>query len=94
MKRIRSLASTLCAAALFASAALGLDLDEARSQGLVQEQPSGYLAPAGAGASAEVSALIADVNAKRKKHYESIAKKNGIPVDAVAARAGAKLTGK
>jgi uncharacterized protein YdbL (DUF1318 family) len=38
-----------------------------------------------------VKALVADVNAKRRAAYEEIAKRNGAPVEAVAALAGQKM---
>jgi uncharacterized protein YdbL (DUF1318 family) len=37
-------------------------------------------------ASAEVRALIADVNAKRKSEFESTAQKTGAPIEQVAFR--------
>ncbi|MDJ0789292.1 MAG: DUF1318 domain-containing protein [Myxococcota bacterium] len=93
MRKTRTLALSLFTATLLAAtAAFGLDLKTAKDQGLVKEQASGYLAAASGSPSAEVAALIADVNEKRKKHYQGIADKNGIPVEAVAAQAGAKLT--
>ena len=84
-------------AALFASTfivapAFALSLEEAKQQGLVGEQPDGYLgARSGDGA---VAALVADINAKRKEQYKQIAAKNGTPVGAVEALAGTKAIDK
>ena len=70
-----------------------LSLQDAKSQGLVGETPSGYLeavsAPSGA-----VSGLISTVNAKRKKVYAGIAKKNGTPLNQVEKLAGKKAMNK
>lgn len=71
--------------------ALALTLDEAKAQGLVGERADGYVGVVDPSAPAEVRRLVEDVNAKRREAYEQIAKKNGVPVDAVAALAGAKL---
>ena len=72
--------------------ALAIDLNSARSQGLVGERADGYVAVVANGASPEVKALVKSVNDKRRATYSNIAKKQGIPVEAVAAQAGAKLT--
>jgi hypothetical protein len=70
--------------------ALALDLDEARSQGLLGEQANGYVGIV-VSPTAELEKLAADVNAKRKAHYGEIAARNGTTVEAVAALAGKKL---
>jgi len=62
-----------------------LTLDDARAQGLVGEDWTGYVAAVSASPSAEVKALIADVNAKRKAVYEQIAKQNSTAQDPVSA---------
>lgn len=58
-------------------------LDEARDAGLISELPTGYV-QASASAPAQIKALAADVNKRRKEAYEGIAKKNGISVEQVA----------
>jgi len=68
-----------------------LDLDGARQQGLVGEQSDGYVGALSASPSADVKALVAEVNAKRRAAYAEIAKKNGTAPDAVAALSGQKL---
>jgi hypothetical protein len=71
--------------------ALALDLDEARAKGLLGERADGYVAAVSDSPSPEVAKLAAEINAKRRAHYEEIAKRNGAPVGAVAALAGQKL---
>lgn len=80
----------LMAAILLACSALtmALDLASAKSQGLVGEQPNGYLGVVKATPDAVV--LAADINAKRQAAYEAIAKKNGATLEQVAILAGQK----
>ena len=68
-----------------------LDLDAARQQGLVGEQSDGYVGAGSASPSAEVKALVAEVNGKRRAAYAEIAQKNGTAPEAVAALSGQKL---
>jgi hypothetical protein len=68
-----------------------LDLDAARQQGLVGEQSDGYVGAVSASPSADVKALVAEVNAKRRTAYGEIAKKNGTAPEAVAALSAQKL---
>jgi uncharacterized protein YdbL (DUF1318 family) len=53
--------------------AWAIDLQSAKDQGLVGEANNGYLAAVQKPASAEVKALISDVNAKRKAQFEKTA---------------------
>ena len=82
---IRLALATLLLSAL---PALALDLGEAKAKGLVGETNSGYLGAVKP--SSSVNALVADINAKRKSHYQKIAKQNNISLQAVEARAGLK----
>jgi uncharacterized protein YdbL (DUF1318 family) len=66
--------------------AWALDIREAKEQGLVGEANSGYLAAVQSPASAEVRALIADVNNQRKAEFERTAQKTGVTVAQVANR--------
>jgi uncharacterized protein len=66
----------------------GLTLEEAKSQGVVGEQPDGYLGVVQPGASAEVQALVNDVNQKRRQMYEDIARRNSTKLEAVEMLAG------
>jgi len=55
--------------------AWAIDIHAAKDQGLVGEATSGYLAAVQSPASADVKALIADVNKKRKAQFETAARK-------------------
>ena len=75
----------------FPVSAMALTLDEAKTSGLVGEQSDGYLGSVAANATAEVKAVLADINAKRKAKYEQIAKENNSDLRTVEALAGKKL---
>lgn len=70
--------------------AVAIDLDQARSSGVVGERPDGLIGPVTANPPADVKALIDSVNAARLAEYKAIAAKNGTPLDAVQAVAGEK----
>lgn len=70
--------------------AFALSLDQAKSQGLVGETPTGYLEAVNPGSSPQIQALITDINSRRKAEYTAIAKKNGTEIRAVEALAGQK----
>jgi uncharacterized protein YdbL (DUF1318 family) len=72
------------------SFAWALDLESAKSQGLVGELQSGYLAPIEGKDSAEVSKLVSTINSKRKAEYHKIAQTSGTTLSAVEALAGKK----
>jgi uncharacterized protein YdbL (DUF1318 family) len=74
--------------------AASLELEAAKRDGLIGEKADGFVGIVVAKPSAEVRALVDSVNAKRRASYEEIAKKNGTLLDAVAAVAGEKLTGR
>jgi len=65
-----------------------LELSDAKAQGLVGETPTGYLDVVKA--SPEAKQLIKEINAKRKTHYQQIAKKNKTALSAVEKLAGQK----
>ncbi len=69
---------------------MAITLNEAKSQGLVGEANSGYIAVVDQ-SSPELERLVAEVNAKRKAEYARIAKRNNIDIAQVAARAAEKL---
>jgi uncharacterized protein YdbL (DUF1318 family) len=85
-------AALLALALLVALPALGLDLSEAKSSGMVGELNTGYLGAVQS--SGEADKLVASINKKRKEQYQKIAKKNGISLQAVEARAGQKAVEK
>lgn len=65
--------------------AWAIDIQTAKEQGLVGEANTGYLAAVGT-PSAEVKALIAEVNEKRKAEFERTAKKTGATLEQVRVR--------
>ena len=67
-----------------------IGLHDAKAQGLVGEQPNGYLGLVKPGAAGDVKALVNDINAKRRAEYQSIARRNNTPVNVVEALAGKK----
>ena len=81
--------ATLCL--LVASAAGAGSLDAAKTAGQIGEGPDGYLHLVDKSAPADVKALIADINEKRKAKYKGIAAERGTSLDATASLAGAKL---
>jgi uncharacterized protein YdbL (DUF1318 family) len=81
---IAILATTLLAVAT--SPAWAIDIDDAKAQGLVGEAMTGYLAPVRVPASAEVQALIDDVNRKRKALFEQTAAKTNTSLVQVSHR--------
>lgn len=84
MKRITGIIAVGLLA--LASAALALDLDGAKAQGLVGEQPNGYLGVVKA--TPEAVELAQDINTRRRQAYERIARENGVTIDQVATMAG------
>ena len=85
------LAAPLLALAL-ALPVLALDLGDAKARGLVGETASGYLAAVKS--SPEIEALVRDINAQRKAHYQKIANQHQVGLAAVEARAGQKAIDK
>ena len=81
---IRQFIVTILLALAFQSA-WAIDLHSAKEQGLVGEANTGYLAAVGS-PSAEVSALIADVNRKRKAEFQRTAEKTGATLEQVRFR--------
>jgi uncharacterized protein YdbL (DUF1318 family) len=67
-----------------------ISLQDAKAQGLVGEQANGYLGLVKSAASAEVKALMNEVNAKRKNEYQDIARRNKTELGVVEALAGKK----
>ncbi|ATI03246.1 MULTISPECIES: YdbL family protein [Cycloclasticus] len=69
---------------------LAIDLHSAKDQGLVGETPNGYLASPVSAPSADIKALISDINAKRKQKYAHVAAKVAKPLSVVEQLAGKK----
>jgi uncharacterized protein YdbL (DUF1318 family) len=66
---------------LLPMAAFAVTLDEARAQGLVGEDWTGYIAAVSPNPAKDVQALVAEVNDKRRAVYEKIAKQTATPED-------------
>lgn len=66
--------------------AWAIDIHSAKDQGLVGEARTGYLAAVKSPATAEVKALIAEVNEKRKAKFEDTASKTSATVQQVQYR--------
>jgi len=92
--RAVALAVAAALALLIAPAAHADSLDDAKAAGYVGERTDGMLGLVKRDAPAPVKELVASVNARRKQSYESIAKKNGTTVAAVASLAGKKAIAK
>lgn len=67
-----------------------VSLQDAKAQGLLGEQPNGYLGLVKANAPAAVKELMNNINAKRKQEYQSIAKNNNTQLNVVETLAGKK----
>lgn len=92
MKRFRLAAAALTTAVLMglAGPVFAISLDAARAQGLVGETMSGYIAPVQS-PSADVQALVNQVNAQRRAHYQSIAGRNGVGIEEVGRLTAEKI---
>ena len=66
--------------------AWAIDIRDAKEQGLIGEANTGFIEAVQTPASAEVRALIADVNDKRKKQFKATAAKTGTTPVQVAYR--------
>ena len=76
---------------LLAGPAAAGPLDDAKAAGYVGERPDGYVGIAAGNAPAAVQQMAADINARRRAHYQGIATKNGTTLQAVQALAGQRL---
>lgn len=63
--------------------AYGLDLQEAKSQGLIGERTDGYIGYVVPGVTDEVKSLVKSVNNKRRDKFQETAQNNSITVEAV-----------
>lgn len=80
--------SMMIALCSLANLSLSLDLSTAKAQGLVGEKPNGYIAAIKS--TAEVNAIVADINAKRKANYQKLAADNNLSLQQVEKLAGEK----
>jgi uncharacterized protein YdbL (DUF1318 family) len=72
------------------SSAFAASLQQSKSQGLIGEQPNGYLGLVKSNAPADVKRLMNEINAKRRQAYLDIARRNNTSVDVVEKLAGKK----
>ncbi|MEL0640478.1 YdbL family protein [Pseudoalteromonas aliena] len=79
---------TLVSAVCMSFSVWAISLDDAKNQGLVGEDSSGYLGLVVQ--NAEAKAVVDDINAKRKAQYLKLAKKNNLSLSQVEALAAAK----
>lgn len=86
MQRITWLGILLLA--WLAMPAWALSLDEAKEQGLVGEQPNGYLGSVQSSPERAVRELVEQVNLRRRDEYSRIAERNGVPREEVEKLAG------
>lgn len=89
-----SVAKLFTAAALFISLmtpAWALSLDEAKAKGWVGETPKGYLASPAGNANSAVTALINEINQKRRSAYISSAKSAGVTLEVMESRIAQRL---
>ena len=77
---------------LICQTAMAMDLQTAKSRGMVGETTTGYLAPVQA--TPEVRQLVNTINAKRRQQYTDIAKRNNTSLQAVEQLAGKKAISK
>ena len=55
-------------------------LDQPKADGLIGEQANGYLGLVRQDVSADIKALVSDVNTRRKARYQDIARKQSVPL--------------
>ena len=87
--KLRYVTLLILLSTLAAFPAFALDLHQARSSGMIGEKLDGYATALKA--TPEVTALVAEVNAKRRQEYARISKQNGQSVDVVAKLAAAQI---
>ncbi len=85
---------TIVLYAIGTTSAFALDLAGAKNSGVVGEQPDGYLGSVASAPSAEIQALIKDINSKRKAVYEKISTRNKQSISVVEKLAASKAASK
>ncbi len=85
----------VCTGALLAAgsakAASADALVDAKRAGYLGERIDGYLGVVSADTPPDIRAMAEEINARRRAEYAAIAKRQGVPVEAVAQLAGQKL---
>ncbi len=74
----------------WSTASWAINLQDAKAKGLVGEQPNGYLGLVKPDASADVKAMMGEINGLRKNEYQAIAQRNKTELSVVEALAGKK----
>ena len=87
MKKAISKTLLLACMLLLVPMSFALTLQDAKNDGLVGEQRSGYIGLVVESAPAEIVALARDVNNQRRELYQQIATQNNLTVEQVAALA-------
>lgn len=75
---------------VWTSTGWAIDLQTAKAQGLVGEQPNGYLGLVKPGAGSDVKNMMTHINAARKSAYQAISKRNNTELGVVETLAGKK----
>ena len=83
---MKQLIKAVLVALLTINMAYALDLQQAKSAGLVGERVDGYVGYVVTPPSADVTALVKDVNNKRRASFIATAAENGISVEQVSHR--------
>jgi uncharacterized protein YdbL (DUF1318 family) len=87
----------LLAAALVLLSAMGAlparadALDDALKAGLVGETTEGYIAPVSVPPTPEITALVNDINSRRRAQYVKIAEENGSDIETVERIVGKRV---
>lgn len=74
----------------YTTSSWAIDLQAAKSQGLVGEQPNGYLGSVKGKPGPDVVALMNEINTARKQEYQRIAQRNNTQLDVIETLAGKK----
>ncbi len=82
MKKTASLIAAIAAIVVYAAPSFAADLQTARTSAAVGETAAGYIEKINGGA--EIDALVAEVNSKRRAEYARISNENGQPLDVIA----------
>ncbi len=88
----RAFLAASCLTLLLSGAAFALDLQQARTGGVLGERADGYVEVLKA--SPQAQALAVEINAKRRQEYGRISTQNGQPVDVVARLAAQEIAAK
>ena len=94
MNKISTFFAALVLLLSFSANSFALSMDQAKSQGLIGENSSGYLASVKANPSAAVTAVINSINAKRKAAYVKTAASANVSIDVVEKRVAQRLSSK